>query len=143
MSEAIVVSDGVRVPEAALSVRAVRASGPGGQNVNKVATKIDLRVDLARIEGLSDAARSRLDVLARHRLDAEGRLVVTSQATRNQARNLEDARAKVRALIAAALVRPRLRTATKPSAAARERRLVAKRSRGGVKRLRARPSPDD
>jgi ribosome-associated protein len=143
VSEAIRVTDEVRVPAAALTIRAVRASGPGGQNVNKVATKIDLRVDLQRVEGLSDAARSRLHTLARHRLDADGRLVVTSQATRDQARNLEDARDKVRALVAAALVRPRPRTATRPSAAARERRLGAKRSRGGVKRLRARPTADD
>lgn len=140
---AIIVTDDVRVPDAALTVRAVRASGPGGQNVNKVATKIDLRVELDRVEGLSDAARSRLDALARHRLDAEGRLVVTSQATRNQARNLEDALEKVRALVASALIAPRSRTATKPSAAARERRLVEKRSRSGIKRLRARPARDD
>ena len=137
------MTDDVRVPAAALTVRAVRASGPGGQNVNKVATKIDLRVDLHRVEGLSAAARHRLDVLARHRLDAVGRLVVTSQATRNQARNLEDAREKVRALVASALIAPRVRTATKPGAAARERRLVDKRARADVKRLRARPPGDD
>ena len=143
MSEAITVTDTVRVPAAALSVRAVRASGPGGQNVNKVATKIDLRVDLDGIEGLPDAARARLTALARHRLDAEGRLVVTSQATRNQARNLEDARDKVRALIEAALVRPRPRTPTRPTGAAREQRLGAKRARSTVKRLRARPGAED
>jgi ribosome-associated protein len=143
VSDAIPVTDTVRVPVGALSVRAVRASGPGGQNVNKVATKIDLRVDLGAIEGLSEPARERLRALARHRLDAEGRLVVTSQATRNQARNLEDARDKVRALIAAALVRPRHRTATRPTAAAGEQRLGTKRARGTVKRLRARPTAED
>ena len=102
MSEAITVTDTVRVPAAALSVRAVRASGPGGQNVNKVATKIDLRVDLAAVEGLPDAARARL----------------------------------------AALVRPRHRTATRPTAASREQRLGAKRVRSAVKRLRGRPAEE-
>ena len=143
VSDAITVTDTVRVPAAAVHVRAVRASGPGGQNVNKVATKIDLRIDLAAIEGLGEGARARLQTLARHRLDAEGRLVVTSQATRNQARNLDDARDKVRALIAAALVRPRHRRATQPTARSREQRLGAKRARGDVKRLRARPGAED
>ena len=142
MADPIVISETVRVPAAALTVRAVRASGPGGQNVNKVATKIYLRVDLAAIEGLSDAARARLTTLAQHRCDAEGRLVVTSQVTRNQARNLDDARARVADLIRAALVPPRRRVKTAPSAGSRERRLAGKERRAAVKRWRARPGLD-
>ena len=142
MADPILVTGTVRVPAAAVRVHAVRASGPGGQNVNKVATKIDLRVDLTAIEGLSDAARARLLGLARNRLDAEGRLVVTSQATRNQARNLEDARARVAVLIRAALVAPRRRVETAPSAGARRRRLAGKKRRAAVKRWRVRPGED-
>jgi ribosome-associated protein len=133
------VSETVRVPASAITVRATRASGPGGQHVNKVATRIDLRVDLAAIEGLSEGARRRLHGLVARRLDADGRLAVTSQLTRTQSRNLEDARAKVRELVAAALARPMPRRATRPTRTARERRIAGKKQRGVVKRLRARP----
>jgi ribosome-associated protein len=143
MADPIVVTPAVRVPASALTIHAVRASGPGGQNVNKVATRIDLRVDVEAIDGLSDAARARLRALGRHRTDAEGRLVVTSQLTRNQARNLEDARARVADLIRAALVAPRPRVKTGPSAGARRRRLAGKQQRAEVKRWRRRPAADD
>ena len=137
------ITDTLTLDERDLEERFVRASGPGGQNVNKVATKIDLRVDLAAIEGLTDAARARLRGLAANRLDADGRLVITSQATRNQARNLEDARARIADLIRAALITPRRRVRTGPTAGARRRRLAGKKRRADVKRWRARPGEAD
>jgi ribosome-associated protein len=137
------VAPGVSVPERALSVRAVRSSGPGGQNVNKVASKVELRVDLGAVSGLDPAARERLLALAAARLDADGRLLVTSQRTRDQHRNLEDAREKVRQIVARALRAPRRRRATAPSAGARERRLAEKRQAAARKRNRRRAADED
>jgi ribosome-associated protein len=136
MAEPIEVAFGVRVPASAIEVRAVRSSGPGGQNVNKVASKVELRVTLHGILGLSADASERLHARALTRLDSEGRLLVTSQRFRDQPRNLEDARDKVRALVAAALVAPRRRRKTRASAASRERRLEGKRREGEKKRAR-------
>jgi ribosome-associated protein len=142
VSEPIIVTAEVQIPARAVESRAVRSSGPGGQNVNKVASKIELLVRLDAIEGLSEAARDRLQALSRHRLDAEGRLRITSQATRDQARNREDARERVRRLVLAALVEPQRRHATRPTPGARERRLTVKKQRAAVKRWRTRPEDD-
>jgi ribosome-associated protein len=143
MPDELRVSGAVAIPEAALSVRAVRSSGPGGQNVNKVASKIELRVDLEGITGLPDDARARLRALAENRLDAEGLLVVTSQRTRDQHRNLEDARGKVRELVLRALRRPKVRRPTRVTAAAKNARVQAKKRRGAHKRGRGPVSVDE
>ena len=142
MPEPIEVANGVVVPAEAITFRALRSSGPGGQNVNKVASKVELRVDLDRITGLDAAARERLLVIAEPRRGADGLLVVTSQRTRDQHRNLEDAREKVRGLVALALVEPVERVPTRRTPAGHERRLGGKRRRAERKRTRG-PVPTE
>ena len=104
---------------------------------------MELRVDLDRVLGLAEDARARLRSLAEGRLDSEGRLLVVSQRTRDQHRNLEDAREKVRALVRRALIRPRPRRPTRVTAAAKARRLAEKKRRGTHKRRRGAVRPDE
>jgi ribosome-associated protein len=135
MAEPIIVGS-VVIPADAIFVRAVRAQGPGGQNVNKVSTKAEMHVDLGRAIGLDEGARERLRALVAGSLDREGKLLVTSQHTRDLQRNIEDARDKVCALIQRALVRPKRRRPTRPSRGAKERRLGEKKHRALAKESR-------
>ncbi len=134
--DAIVIDDAVRVPPEALAFKAVRAGGPGGQNVNKVSSKVELRVDLQAIEGLSAGALERLRQAVRNQLDAEGWWIVLASSTRDQGRNLEEAREKVRAAILKALVPPTPRRPTRPTRASQTRRLEDKRRAAERKRTR-------
>jgi ribosome-associated protein len=138
--DSINIDERVVVPSGAIHFAAVRASGPGGQNVNKVSSKVELRVDLSAITGLLPDAKERLSVLAAPRLDAEGLLLITSQKTRDQVRNLADAIAKVRAMIETAMVAPIPRKKTKPSRGAVKRRLETKRRTSDRKANRGRVS---
>lgn len=131
------IDDRVVVPGRDLSWSAVRASGPGGQHVNKTSTKVVLRFDLEGTQALTARQKSRLRRLAGRRLDAEGGVRVTAQAERSQSQNLERARHSLRRLILASLSEPKHRVKTKPSRAEKRRRLEAKRRQSEKKKRRA------
>ena len=121
------VTERIAIPESAVETRFVRASGPGGQHVNKVSSKVQMRIDLGRLTGATPDDIALLRERLAARLDALGRLLISSQATRDQARNLEDAAARAADLIRAALARPKPRRPTKPTHSSRERRIAEKR----------------
>ena len=133
----LIITREFSIPEDQLDERFVRASGPGGQNVNKVATAVELRFSVAA-SSLPDEAKARLTLLAGRRINAEGVILIDSREHRTQARNREAARARLAALIRQAFRRPRLRRATRPTKASRERRLDAKGQRARVKVHRGR-----
>ncbi|WP_101926899.1 MULTISPECIES: alternative ribosome rescue aminoacyl-tRNA hydrolase ArfB [Luteimonas] len=125
------------IPEQELVERFVRASGPGGQNVNKVATAVELRFDIANSPTLHEDVRARLLAKRDRRLTDDGVFVINAQRFRTQERNRQDARERLDAFIASGLQAPRKRIATRPTRGSKERRLGAKRERSTIKKGRA------
>ena len=130
------VTNSIALDESEIDEQFIRSSGPGGQNVNKVATAVQLRFDVARSTNLPDPVRERLKRLAGRRLTSDGVLVIDARRYRTRERNRRDALDRLIALVRKAAVAPRPRKATRPTAASRRRRLEGKQRRGALKRGR-------
>ncbi len=131
------VAASLRIPDSELSESFVRASGPGGQNVNKVASAVELRFDVAHSPSLPEAVRARLLARRDRRLTSDGVLVIQANRFRDQGKNREDARARLADILRAALHVPARRVATKPTRASKERRIASKKKRALHKRTRS------
>jgi len=140
---ALIITPALTIEDSALEERFVRASGPGGQNVNKVATAVQLRFDVDRSPALDEGTRARLRALAGSRMTDEGVLVIDARTHRTQAQNRDEARLRLVELLRRALVRPRRRKKTRPGKAAVQRRIDTKKRRSETKRGRSRGTDDD
>lgn len=143
MPPAIPITETIALDADEIEESFVKSSGPGGQNVNKLATAVQLRFDVRRSRSLPDAVALRLMRLAGRRLTQDGVLIITAQAHRTQERNRDEARSRLVALVREAAIPPTPRRATRPTKASKERRLEGKKSRAKVKVLRsAKPAPE-
>ena len=139
----LLITPSLAIDDSEIDERFVRASGPGGQNVNKVATAVQLRFDAARSPSLTHDVRQRLRAIAGSRMTDDGILVIDARAFRTQAQNREDARERLADLIRRALVRPKRRQKTRPTAASKERRLETKKRHGQTKAGRSHRHRDE
>ena len=137
------ITENINIQDWELSEQFVRSSGPGGQNVNKVSSAVELRFEAARSPSLTEAVKVRLKCLAGRRWTSEGALVIQCEETRSQARNRDIARQRLTNLIRKALVSPKRRIATKPTLGSSKRRLKAKKVRSAVKTMRGRVISDE
>ena len=137
------INDHIAIDDGEVSESFIRSSGPGGQNVNKLATAVQLRFDVRRSPSLPNEVRARLERIAGRRLTRDGVLVITAQRHRTQERNRDDALTRLIEMIRAAAVRPTPRRPTRPTLGSKVRRLEGKKRRGGIKALRgAKPVED-
>jgi len=136
------IRHGLIIPDAELDENFIQSSGPGGQNVNKVASAVQLRFDVGRSPSLPEAVRAAILALSDARLDKDGVLTITARRFREQTRNRADARTRLADLIRAAATPPKPRRATRPTYASKKRRADAKQRRGQIKKERSRPSFD-
>jgi ribosome-associated protein len=136
----IAITAGLSIDERSLEVRFVHASGPGGQNVNKVSTAVELRFDTRTWDAMPVAMGPRLAALAGQRMTQDGIIVIFAQSFRSQARNREDAVTRLVTLLAAAAVAPRKRRPTRPTLGSKQRRLEGKTRRAGIKQMRGKPA---